>query len=279
MIAALRRLILSAMSCARVPRARHAFHSRPGVALRRRSRPVSGITPAGWLSVLLLIAARPATAQSGPGSVEERRPPDPILVEEALPTEVGEIELRATMDAGRERVVVPRLQTFFGIIERVSGEVEVRLHLEDDEGYGLAEVAAGLKWLARAEHKGAPAVILGVEAGQSREHGDHAYELAPFVALLKQWARATMQAAIGPCFNFSEATTDLAYSGAVMVRLASRLHLIGELAPGDERGVFLSPGFRYQVSPAASIGVSIPVRLDTPREYRGVAQLQVQFGR
>lgn len=59
--------------------------------------------PTTWcLSAVVLPAICPAAAaQSSP---EERRPSDPIVVEEALPTELGEFEVRATLDTGRERV-------------------------------------------------------------------------------------------------------------------------------------------------------------------------------
>ncbi|HEY3914333.1 MAG TPA: hypothetical protein VGN61_07590 [Verrucomicrobiae bacterium] len=114
---------------------------------------------------------------------------NPIITEEVLPDDPGELTLRFGTDyrqrAGEANAALPYAEACFGLIERFGATVNVPMayHKEGAEtAYGIGDISTILKYLAVRPGPTIPAVVLGLETQfpTGNEHlrlGDGAYEV------------------------------------------------------------------------------------------------------
>lgn len=175
---------------------------------RQRCATAAGaLVPGAWLlaPALLLVSCvsyRPIAendeVDEGPEYAE------PIVIEETYPNEPGEYDLRLSLerklqDEDGERAVLwalPRAQFFFGITDRLGGEVAVSLlrrePSDDSATVGASNVELSAKYLLHENLEGRSATVLGMElelpnGDDDRELGDGKFEVAPFLAYLKDF--------------------------------------------------------------------------------------------
>ena len=233
----------------------------------------------------LLAAAVPSAAQTDGKPAAE--PVEPVLTEETLPNEVGEWDLRISVEYPPRPGVLtlPRLQLFFGITERLGGEVELPL-LAARPGvarYGLGKAGVSVKWLLR------PAFVLGLEAelptgDTAIAEGGKATEIAPFVAVLHQVGPITIQGNVPFALEFEDGQTrrSIGYNWSAAVPLrAPAWHLLLELngrssLDGEPAEVAVSPGIHHALGARTYAALAVPVGLTaaTP-DWRVVVQCQL----
>ena len=256
-------------------------------------------TVASWLGARLLIGT--ATAPLLPPltrASEEVKPEmnivEPILTEETLPNDPREWSLRLTTDyrkRGSEvTAALPRLDIFYGLAERLGVELGVPLAYQQGGGtraYGLGDVSLGLKYLVVEHQQNLPAVVFGLEAGfptgdADRELGEGAYELTPFVALLKDFGHFSLQGNFGWSKQVSGAREDRwVYNWALAVPLCDhKVHLLTELNGdwGRRPQTAVAPGLKYNFNDRTFIGVAVPIGLNRHTADWGiVTQFQTGF--
>lgn len=231
-----------------------------------------------FVTGVVLLMGSPLSAQS---TATDQSPADPVITEEALPSEVGEWELRLTADFTDDRIVVPKLQTFFGIIDRVGGELASAFS-DEDGSYGASAFGGSVKWLAVSERGSVPAIIVGLEIETMTLAGRNPFEIVPFVSVLKVFGRTAVQGRVGPILRVRDGEEtegdepSVAVDVALLVPVGPRLHLIGEAGRG-EGAAYVAPGLRYQVTERISLATAVPFHVDE-RQARFVIQLQATFG-
>ncbi len=234
------------------------------------------------LAMLSVLFMAPVAAQVPAPPQEQIRPLDPIVSEEASPTEPGELELRTAVDFSEDSVIAPRVQAFFGLLDRVSGEAGVEFADETNEDYRLGEWSVGIKGLAWAGRGPMPAVVLSTEVvGLVGAEAD-GFEIEPSISIVKGLRRVTMQAAFGvaiPVGSGPDEQAEFIYSAAVVVPASDRIHLVAEVEGVGEDGHRVAPGVRYVISEAIALAGAVPMRIDEPGEYGGLFQLQITFGK
>jgi hypothetical protein len=116
-----------------------------------------------------------------------------------MPNEPGEWSLRLTTDYRRrdsEAVgTLPNLEVYYGLVDRLGASLSIPVAYTNQNAsshYGLGDVSASLKYLILRIGPALPALVLGLEttfptANRTLGLGDGAYELAPNLALLKQF--------------------------------------------------------------------------------------------
>jgi hypothetical protein len=220
---------------------------------------------------------------------------EPIITEETLPNDLHELSLRLTtdyreQDQGERVGALPRLDVFYGLIERVGVELSIPFAYHRDaerEDYGIGDVSVALKYLVLEHGAKWPAVVVGVESGfptgsTSRGLGEGAYELTPFVALLKDFGPCSLQGNIGWSKQVSgEHNERVVYNWAFAVPLCERkVYLLAELngAAGSSPEVAVAPGIKYNFTHEMFVGVAVPIGLNTHTPDWGiVTQFQVGF--
>lgn len=220
---------------------------------------------------------------------------EPILTEETLPNEPRELSLRLTTDyrkkEGEVMAVLPQVDVFYGLAERVGIELSVPMAYhkgEDGRAYGVGDVSIGLKYVIVEHQRNVPAVVVGLEAGfptgsAERELGEGAYELSPFVALLKDFGPFSVQGNFGWERQVTgEREDQWIYNWALAVPVFKRkAHLLAEFNGdwGHHPSSTLSPGIKYEFKSETSVGLAIPIGLtgDAP-DWGIVAQFQIGIG-
>ena len=217
---------------------------------------------------------------------------NPIITEEVLPDEPGELTLRVGTDYrqrnGEANAALPYAEACFGLIERFGATVNMPMayHNEGAEAsYGFGDVSAILKYLAVRNSPSVPAVVFGLETQfpSGNAHlglGTGAYELTPYVALLKDFGPLLVQGNTG----WSKQVTgngDAAwvYNWAALLPLYKRdLYLLTEINGdwGRPNHAAIAPGIKYLLSQKFSIGVAAPIGLNRNTEAWGVVT-QFQF--
>jgi hypothetical protein len=265
------------------------------------------ITPSGLVLLpaivcWLLAAALPCEAQTGakpvrpvpraePDAADE--PVEPVLTEETLPNEVGEWDLRISVEypPGPLVLTLPGLQLFFGITERLGGEVELPL-LAARPGvarYGLGKAGASVKWLLGPAEPGRTAFVLGMEVelptgDTAVAEGGKATEIAPFVAVLHQVGPITIQGNVPFAVEFEDGQTRRAigynWSAGVPLR-APAWHLLLELNgrtsfDGEPAEAAVAPGIHHALGTRTYAALAVPLGLTaaTP-DWRLVVQCQL----
>ena len=240
----------------------------------------------------LLVVVRARAAEND--NQTETKFINPIITEEVLPDEPGELTLRLGTDYRQRNseanAALPYAEACFGLIERFGATVNVPMgyHKEAAEAaYGLGDISAILKYLAVRHSPSLPAVVFGLEAGfpTGNEHlrlGTGAYELTPYAALLKDFGPLLVQGNIG----WSKQVTGnqeaaWAYNWAASVPIYRRkLYLLTEINGdwGSPNHAAIAPGIKYLFSEKFSIGVAAPIALNRHTDAWGiVTQFQFEF--
>ncbi len=222
---------------------------------------------------------------------------EPIITEETLPNEPGEMDVRVSTEyrtsGGEVTASLPRLQLFFGLAGRLGGELDLPFVYRrgDSRAHGIGDLSASIKWLLLAPERSRPAIALGLELGcptgdPDRETGEGAFELEPFVALLTATRHLTLQGNVAWSTPISRGSEESAGSlvsnlSAALPLLDRRLHLMTELSgkvtAGAPAVVALSPGAKWSLSRDAFVALAWPVGLTRGTEDFGVV-LQLQVG-
>ena len=218
---------------------------------------------------------------------------NPIVTEEVMPDEPGEFTLRLGTDYRRrnsEANELPYAEACFGLIERLGATVNVPMAYHNEGGgasYGFGDVSAILKYLAVRPSPSVPAVVLGLEAQfpTGNEHlglGTGAYELTPYVALLKDFGPLLLQGNVGwskQVTGNQEAAS--VYNWAIAVPAYRReLYLLTEINGdwGRPNHAAIAPGIKYLFSAKFSVGVAAPVGLNKNTAAWGiVTQFQYEL--
>ena len=217
----------------------------------------------------------------------------PIVTEEVLPDEPGEFTLRLGTDYGQrngEANALPYAEACFGLIERFGATVNVPMAYHDQgaaASYGFGDVSAILKYLAVRHSPSVPAVVLGLETQfpTGNPHlglGTGAYELTPYVALLKDFGPVLVQGNVGWSKQVTGNGEDAwVYNWAASVPVYRRtLYLLTEINGdwGRPNHAAISPGIKYLFSEKFSVGVAAPIGLNGNTEAWGtVTQFQFEF--
>jgi hypothetical protein len=219
---------------------------------------------------------------------------EPILTEETLPNEPREWSLRLTADyrknGSEAKAVLPRVDVFYGLMERVGVELSVPLAYHKGEAgrtYGVGDLSLGLKYLILDHERNVPAVVLGLEAGfpagnAHRELGEGAYELTPFVALLKDFGPLSLQGNFGWSKQATVEREDRwVYNWALAVPLCKhKVHLLTELNGdwGRRPQTTVAPGLKYNFNGETFVGLAAPIGLNRyTAEWGIVSQFQTGF--
>lgn len=248
-------------------------------------------------AVVLWGLAADARAQEVPAELVERQVAEPIVTEEVLPNEVGEWDLRWSNEYRRHAtgstMQAPRFQLFFGITDRLGGDVDAAFVVARDEArrYGPGDVETSLKWLLVAPGGDAPAITIGFGLGWptgnlEKRTGEGAVEVHPFVGLLKQFGGFNVQGDIGWARTITGEETEVAvpYNWAFTVPLdrpntALMLEINGRVGrDGEPSPVAAAPGIRYGLRRGMSIALAVPIGLTSRSDRWGVVtQLQAGF--
>jgi hypothetical protein len=219
---------------------------------------------------------------------------EPILTEETLPTEQGEWVLRWSGDylrAHEPSAHLPRAQLFFGIANRVGAEIDVPFVVVGERrGYGVGDLATTIKWLVagNVERAHPRALTIGCEVAWPTGNADSGAgegetELRSFVGVLQEFKGLTLQGNVGWERQLEAGADDgLAYGWALAVPTADRrLTAFAEVGGrwvrrGEASTLTVSPGFRYELAPGMSAGLSVPLGLRSATSRWGV-MAQFQF--
>lgn len=224
---------------------------------------------------------------------------EPIVTEETIPTEKGELDLRLSLEYGEEKrnlsATAPRLQLFYGVIERLSVEVNLPFEYRKNEtkAYALGDISTSLKGLVLAHGERTPAVVLGIEAGfptgnKARETGDDVFEITPFLAILKQVSVFTIQGNLGWSkeigLHGAEASDSFVYNWAAAYPIYRKtIHVLAEIngrhpLGEDASTLAFAPGIKYNLRENQFIALAFPVGLNRETApWRIVAQFQIGF--
>lgn len=275
-------------------------------------RPVSAPTSA---SAREFVTATPPLPLENPmGSTddqaaEETEYPEPIAVEETYPNEVGEYAVRISLERDRaEREgedvaisVLPRAQIFFGIAERLGGEIEFSYLNRNPDGEhatsGIGNLELAAKYLVHEDRERRRALVVGMEvelptASESKELGEGKVEFAPFLAFLKELRpdrgprSLLVQGNVG--FRHTRHGSDednVFYNLSIGVPVDASnnwylfLESLGSVAVHDDGASpsYLAPGLKYAISEQLFVALGMPIGLN--RDASNVQLLlQVQRG-
>lgn len=219
---------------------------------------------------------------------------EPIITEETMPNEPKELTLRFGTDYRQRNdeanAALPYLEVFYGLVGRLGATLDLptAYHKEGTgSAYGLGDISASLKYLVVPQSRSVPAVVFRLEADfpSGNEHlglGTGAYELTPYLALLKDFGPLVVQGNFGWSKQVTGQREDSwVYNWALAVPLHTRkLYLLGEINGdwGSPNHAALSPGIKYLFSEKFSVGVAIPIGLTKSTEAWGVVtQFQFDF--
>lgn len=260
---------------------------------------IAAVRAGWWPASLTVVVAGLLAFQQGAYAGEDEGESEagfvePILTEETMPNEPGELSLRVSTDyrrRGGESVgALPKVELFYGIVERLGAELSVPMAYHHGDGqttYGLGDVSLGLKYLVIEHTPEWPAVVFGLEAGlptgsRSRELGEGAVELEPFIALLKDFGRFSIQGNFGWSKQVNREREDrFTYNWALAAPLLERkVHVLVEMNGdwGREPQTAVAPGLKYNFTDEVFIGAAVPFGLNehTP-DWGIVTQFQIGF--
>lgn len=250
-----------------------------------------------WVAVMMVVLPQTALGQTWRAEPPKGDAPEPVLTEEALPNEVGEWDFRWSHEYRRHvtgsTMHAPRMQAFFGIADRLGGEVDVALvsARRGDRHYGPGDVETTVKWLLLAPHGSVPAITIGWAAGwptgsAEKGTGEGAVELHPFVALLRDFRSFRVQGDVGWSQTISNEETEHAvpFNWAVALplgrpRTAVMMEINGRVGLRNEDShVAIAPGIRHGVGNRASFALAVPIGIASSSDRWGiVSQWQVGF--
>ncbi|MFC1521851.1 transporter [Elusimicrobiota bacterium] len=222
---------------------------------------------------------------------------EPIAIEETCPNDVGEYDIRLGVESWRndskdtDTRIAPRAQFFFGIIERVSGDINVPYLFREEKTEaenGIGDIGFGLKWLLARHTQDAPALVLGAEVDiatgdEKKELGEGKTEYGVYVASLKQFGSIVVQgnAAYSTVFA-GEDIRVIEHALSAAFPLGRQWHFFTEYFGSwnwedHESRLYLSPGIRRSVTKEIFFSVGLPVGMTTKSDDYGII-LQAQYG-
>jgi len=230
----------------------------------------------------------------------ESRFVEPIMTEETMPNPVGDWDFRISTEYRRRgnetTAAIPRIQFFGGLFPRVGIEIGVPLAYHDvsnETKRGIGDVEITLKRLMTGDGSATTAVVLGLETGLptgsvADDLSEGAYELAPFVALLRDFGPCSIQGNTGWSTQVAardgENESQWFYNVALITPGSeSQLHFIGELNGGWSDSPDSSPlsaafGIKYPVGDGGFLALGIPFGLNSDADDWGVVvQFQMEF--
>jgi hypothetical protein len=220
---------------------------------------------------------------------------EPIITEETMPNEPGDYDLRSSGSylwrGSTGSGFLPRAQLFFGIANRWGAEIEMPLAFakEATEHYGVGDISATLKYLARKPGSRSPGIVLGLETAfpsgnVGKGLGEGVLEVAPFVALVQTFGRFVLQGNFGYSIVHKVQETDAQnqffYNSALAFRLQRiRTFLLGEIngaRTATRNQIAFSPGMKYNFTPQRYVAIALPIGLNSETPRLGIVlQLQV----
>ncbi len=244
------------------------------------------------LVILLACGAPPVLAGDETSDDGEIEFVEPIVTEETLPNDVGEWDFRVSAhyakNGSETTAILPRLSLFFGLAERLGGEISLPLVYQDSDGvdaYDLGPLSASVKFLVVEPELNRPALTVGLEVelptgdevefptGEAAtEEAERNYEITPFVGLLTTVGRATLQGNIGWSLSVpkSEGPTShsVTYNWAASVpiwreKTYGMIELNGDIGTRNaEDSVSVAPGIRHFLDDDVSIALAVPIGLN-----------------
>lgn len=249
-----------------------------------------------WMRVLFFLGIAFALGDNAHAQTNEPKMEflNPIITEEVLPDEPGELTLRLGNEyrarGGAADGTLPYAEACFGLVNRLGATVNVPLAFDkhdSDMQYGLGDISARLKFLAVPYSTNVPAIVLGLETtfpsgSRSRGLGEGAFELMPYIALLKEFGPVLLQGD----FDWSKQvsghrSSSWPYNWAASMPVYQRRgYLLTELNGdwGRPNHAAIAPGFKYFFSDRFSAGAVAPIGLNRDTEAWGiVTQFQYEF--
>lgn len=222
-----------------------------------------------------------------------------ITFEEVLPNDAGEWDVRVSVEAARSTseegppatvLMLPRGQIFFGIVDRLGGEVDVPLLLRvgRDRAAGLGDAGVGLKFLAFRQSGLFPSLTGMFEArvptgDPSRHLGEGRTELETSIGWATVFPILTIQGVIGHSVTLPDREHELNYALSIGLLFLERFHLFGEILgqtgiPEPRSDLSAGPGVKYDVTREFFLAAGVVVGLTGAAEpYRAVVQVQHGF--
>jgi len=217
-----------------------------------------------------------------------------IAFEEVLPEEPGAWALRLSAalerPAGEEDTfVVPKLQAFFGITERLGAEIEAPLVMRfgPDDDVGLGDVGAGAKFVIVKQSGRVPAVVglLEVHAPSGdadRMLGAGSTEIEGAIGIVLALPSVVLQGTFGYATTVSGSEARLVDNVSVAVRLTRRFYGLAEVLvetelPSGELRVATGPGVKYAVTSEMFVAACIVLGVADETSHRAIVQVQHGF--
>ncbi len=203
-----------------------------------------------WLtSLLFLLPAGVAVAQEGEAS---EAIVEPVSVDEVLPEAAGEASGRVSVGARLSRAgeggaaVLPRVQGFWGLSERVGAEAGLGAEVRPLAGVArVSSATLGLK-VALARPDGAwPGLVAKVETSLAAEEG---VRVAAGLGAVGSAGRLTAQGTIALALSWGRAAPELESNAAVAWALTEQVYVLLEAEAGGALGPGGTP--RGSVGPA-----------------------------
>jgi len=220
----------------------------------------------------------------------------PIITTETMPNAPGEYSLRLSGEYGRlnqdTTIYIPKAQIFFGLSERVGGELNFPFVLKPDAGnaFGMGDISLGLKILLAKHKSWFPALSAELElkfptGDPNNKMGFGLMEYAAIFAFLKDFSVVNIQGnialsvGINPVDGKRELKTlyhvSLALPLWVMILFLELDAAVGQRP--EQNRLALAPGFKYHITETMFMALSVPIGLNaTTESFRVIAQ--IQFG-
>jgi hypothetical protein len=266
--------------------------------LRRRCH-LEDMRPKGWMIcafglVFVLFHGLLVAAEDNPDSGKADKFVEPVITEETMPNEPGELSLRWTWDYRRggdaTMGVLPRFQVFYGLVDRVGFSLALPFAYESTSAgshYGLGDLSLDCKFLVLKPQPVLPAVVLGLETsfptGDSRRGlGEGAYEISPFFALLKEIGPVCVQGNCGWARQLDVSRENrFTYGWALSTSvLEGRVHFLAEIQgeAGPTSQVSVAPAFKLKLLDGLTFGLAVPFGLNrNTADWGVVSQFQIDF--
>jgi len=224
--------------------------------------------------------------------------PEPILIDETLPNEVGEWNMRFNFDYLKNdmdvNITLPEVQVFFGILRNLGGEISIPFiyRKEVTANYGLGSISTTIKWLIIKQSSKIPAVVLGFEVGfptssLSVESVERAFEYSPYIAFLKEVGHLCVQGNLVRAIEFpvsggekkfrTEMNVAFSYP-ALNEKVDMFIELNSSWLSGEKDELYVSPGIKYYLTENHFLALALPVELNYRRSFsRIIFQYQLLF--
>lgn len=223
---------------------------------------------------------------------------EPILIEETLPNEVGEWDLRFSFDYSKNdkesNITFPDIQLFFGIFRNLGGEISMPLIYRKGETveYGVGSISTSVKWLILNQGHAIPAVVLGFEVGFptngfGEESEERAFEYSPYIAFLKDFGQLCVQGNIALSTDVPVCDGEINHRSILNIAFLfpifdGKVDVLAELKSSwsfkGQNELLVSPGIKYNLNDKHFFALAVPVGLNNQSSTFGIIfQYQLQL--